>query len=140
MAKILLVLDEPLENPLLCELLDALGHQCLAVCSGEGALRALETAEVEMVILDFMTPDMDGFEVLRRIRTQFGPHGPPVVLFSEIAEPRFRRCAIRRGAVDYWIKGVMDLKRLNEMVTAHAASNAAIGRDSGARGSESPHS
>jgi hypothetical protein len=43
-------------------------------------------------------------------------------MFSEIADPGFRTYAISRGANDYWIKGAMDLTRLNDMIASHVRS------------------
>jgi DNA-binding response OmpR family regulator len=122
MARILLVFDDDRENPLLCGLLERLGHECVGVFTGEGALRILQTRLADLVVLDFMLPDIDGLEVLRRIRSESGTAGPPVILFSGIAAPEFRKYAISRGANDYWIKGAMDLTRLNEMIAAHLGS------------------
>ena len=122
MAKILLVFHDERENPLLCRLLEQLGHECLGVYSGEGALRILQARHPDLVILDFMTPDIDGLEVLRRIRSERGTAAPPVIMFSEIADPAFRAYVMSRGANDYWVKGAMDLTRLNEMVAAHVRS------------------
>ena len=122
MATILLVYDDERENPLLCGLLEKLGHHCLGVHTGKGALRILQTQHPDLVILDFMTPDIDGLEVLRRIRSERGTARLPVIMFSEIADSGFRRYAISRGANDYWIKGAMDLTRLNEMIDAHVGS------------------
>ena len=114
--------DNERENPLLCGLLEQHGHECLGVYTGEGALSILRTQLPDLVILDFMTPDIDGLEVLRRIRAKRGAAGPPVIMFSEIADPGFRKYAISRGANDYWIKGAMDLTRLYEMIAAHIES------------------
>lgn len=120
MAKILLVFDDERENPLLCGLLQKLGHDCVGVYSGQAALRLVQQQRPDLVLLDFMTPDIDGLEVLRRIRSErCRSAAPPVIMFSEIADPGFRRYAIRRGAADYWIKGAMDFTRLKEMIAAH---------------------
>jgi len=125
MATILLVYDDKGGNPLLCGLLEHLGHRCLGVYTGEEALRILQSQDPglpDLVVLNFMTPDIDGLEVLRRIRSERGTAGPPVIMFSEIADPAFRGYVMSRGASDYWIKGAMDLTRLNEMIAAHLQS------------------
>jgi DNA-binding response OmpR family regulator len=119
MATILLVYDDTRANPLLCGLLEERGHHCVGVYSGEGALRILQTQDPDLVILHFMTPDIDGLEVLRRIRSERGTARTPVIMFSEIADPTFRSYVMSRGANDYWVNGAMDLTRLNEMIAAH---------------------
>ena len=121
MATVLLVYDEARGNPLLCRLLEQVGHQCVGVYTGEAALRILQIqGPPDLILLDFMTPDIDGLEVLRRIRAERATAGPPVIMFSEIADPNFRRYVMSRGANDYWVKGAMDLTRLIEMISRHA--------------------
>jgi two-component system phosphate regulon response regulator PhoB len=122
MAMILLVFDDRGQNPLLCELLEKLGHHCIGVHTGECALRILQTQRPDLVVLDFMTPDIDGLEFLRRIHAERGAAAPPVIMFSEIADPGFGRYVISRGANDYWIRGTMDLTRLNDMIALHLGS------------------
>lgn len=118
MAKIVLVYNDERENPLLCRLLEQLGHQCVGLYTGEEALSALPAQDPDLVVLHFMTPGLDGLEVLRRIRVGRGGAALPVIMFSEIADPAFRNYVMGRGANDYWIKGAMDLARLDQMIAA----------------------
>ena len=67
-----------------------------------------------------MIADIDGLEVLRRIVRKAALPAPPVIMISEIADPGFARYVTSRGANDYWIKGAMDLARLNDMIAVHA--------------------
>jgi DNA-binding response OmpR family regulator len=72
-ARILLVEDdENLRLALEDNLVDE-GHQVTAVARGELALAALRRSRYDLVILDIMLPDMDGYEVCRRIRSEAQP-------------------------------------------------------------------
>jgi DNA-binding response OmpR family regulator len=122
MAQILLAFDDEAENPLLCELLERLGHRCIGVRTGEGALSLLPTQRPDLILLGLMLPDIDGLEVLRRIRANPDTAGLPVIMFSGIGDSEFAKLLRKRGASDYWIKGAMDLIRLNEMIAMQVGS------------------
>lgn len=65
---ILLVEDDPDNLAVALRCLDHLGHHVEAVCTGAAALMAMARSDVELVLLDCELPDMDGFELARRIR------------------------------------------------------------------------
>lgn len=68
--RILVVEDDPL-NQLLCqEMVEALGHQPRVVGDGEGALQALEGGNIDLVLMDHHLPGIDGWTAIRRWRQQ----------------------------------------------------------------------
>jgi CheY-like chemotaxis protein len=111
-----LAFEEQGESPLLSGLLEQLGHECLIVHTGEGVLQLLHSQHPDVVILYFMMADIDGIEVLRRIRARPGMSGLPIIMFSGIGDPAFGKYLISRGASDYWVQGAMDLSRLHAMI------------------------
>ena len=72
------------------------------VASGEEALRALEAVAPEVLVLDLTMPGLDGFELLRRARSQ-SPELKLLVL-SMHAEPAYVARAVREGAHGYLVK------------------------------------
>lgn len=70
--RILVVDDEADMAEAFAELLEANGHTALAVNDGPSALEAARTFEPEVVLLDLGLPDMDGYEVARRLREEYG--------------------------------------------------------------------
>jgi CheY-like chemotaxis protein len=101
-----------------CRMLAALvshcGHRVTCANSGEEALAVLARDPADLVILDAMMPDMDGPEVLRRIRADGKTVGLPVVMLSAVADHHFREHLLRKGANDYWLKASFDYSRLCE--------------------------
>src|SRR6202011_4786930 len=85
-----------------------LGHNAEHVESGCKALEYLANSKPALVILDLMMPDIDGLEVLRRVRANPQTAGLPVVMFSALADPEYRKSASDRGANDYWVKATLD--------------------------------
>ncbi|MFH5824854.1 response regulator transcription factor [Georgenia sp. AZ-5] len=77
-ARLLVVDDEPSIRELLSASLRFAGFDVVMAADGNAALRAAGEQQVDLVVLDVMLPDMDGFTVLRRLRA----HGDPIpVLF-----------------------------------------------------------
>ncbi|MBR5950602.1 MAG: response regulator transcription factor [Actinomycetaceae bacterium] len=67
-ATLLVVDDEPSIRELLCASLRFAGFTVLTAADGHEALKQQEHTRFDLVVLDIMMPDMDGFEVLRRLR------------------------------------------------------------------------
>ncbi|MCX4231593.1 MULTISPECIES: response regulator transcription factor [Streptomyces] len=105
--RLLLVEDEPT----LCELLSAslrlAGFEVTAAQTGGQALEAVRENRPDLIVLDVMLPDLDGFEVARRLREdRSGPGiGQPPILFltaRDAAEDRIS--GLRAGGDDYVTK------------------------------------
>ena len=68
MASILLVDDSPEIRRTIERLLTSAGHTVAVAADGAAGLRALETAAFDLVLTDIVMPDMEGLEMIRRIR------------------------------------------------------------------------
>src|SRR5688572_29246854 len=68
-ARLVVVDDEPNIRELLAASLRFAGFEVVAVESGEQAIRSVERHRPDLLVLDVMMPGMDGFEVVRRIRS-----------------------------------------------------------------------
>jgi PAS domain S-box-containing protein len=81
-ATILLVEDNPLTRKLVRFALERKGHSVLEAASGESALSLLQTQPADLVLQDLVLPDVDGFELIKRLRAL--PHGmeAPILAFS----------------------------------------------------------
>src|SRR5580693_2915611 len=78
-ARLLVVDDEPTILELLAGTLRFAGFDVLTAVSGAEALRAAAAARPDLILLDVMMPDCDGFDVVRRIRSA-GPEVPVIFL------------------------------------------------------------
>ena len=104
-ARILVVEDDPSIRMGLEDTLTAKGYQVEVVArGGEGVDRAL-TGRYDLVVLDVMLPDLDGFEVCRRIRGSRGAaRGVPVIMLSARGAELDRVRGLELGADDYVTK------------------------------------
>lgn len=106
MSHVLVVEDNPINQEILVELLRDAGYSPLAADDGETAWRRLQERpdQIGAVLLDRMLPDMDGLEVLRRIKTSPGLAHIPVILQTARSDPADIVEGLRGGAYYYLTK------------------------------------
>ncbi|MBN9105669.1 MAG: response regulator transcription factor [Propionibacteriaceae bacterium] len=98
MTRILVVDDDSVLQRTLRINLRARGHEVLLAGTGEQALATFLSEQPELVILDLGLPDLDGVEVLRRLRKR---SGVPVIVLSARQEADDKVEALDEGADDY---------------------------------------
>jgi two-component system OmpR family response regulator len=101
--RLLVVEDEDTIRELLCGSLRFAGYEVTSAGSGAEALRAGMSARPDLVLLDVMMPDGDGFEVARRMRSAGGPE-IPVIFLTARDEVHDRLAGFEIGADDYITK------------------------------------
>ncbi len=102
MEHILVVDDEPTIVTVVRERLERDGFAVQAVASGEEALAFVDAGPADLIVLDLMLPGMDGFEVLRRLRS-LGSTVPVIVLTAR-DEDVDKIVGLEMGADDYMVK------------------------------------
>jgi signal transduction histidine kinase len=83
-----------------------IGHQCISVASGADALQCIDSRHIDIVLLDLLMPDIDGFEVAREIRRRVAGKWMPVIVVSSLEGDEHFVRAIAMGAADYMVKPV----------------------------------
>ncbi|HEX5846774.1 MAG TPA: response regulator, partial [Rhodoplanes sp.] len=107
-ARILVVVDpranlKTLEARLLTEYFDV-----LAALSGAEALAICEGAQCDIVLIETAMPDMDCFEVCRRLKSNAATHHIPVAMVTALDRPSDRVRGLEAGADDFLIKPIPD--------------------------------
>jgi two-component system cell cycle response regulator len=108
-ARVLVVDDVPANVKLLEARLSAEYFDVVTAVSGHEALTICERAECDVVLLDVMMPDMDGFEVCRRLKSGLTTHHIPVVMVTALDQPSDRVKGLESGADDFLTKPVSDV-------------------------------
>jgi two-component system cell cycle response regulator len=108
-ARVLVVDDVPANVKLLEARLSAEYFDVTTAFSGAEALALCERAECDIVLLDVMMPDMDGFEVCRMLKTNPVTHHIPVVMVTALDQPADRVRGLEAGADDFLTKPVTDV-------------------------------
>ena len=97
MGTVLVVDDEPDIRKLMSIALGAAGHRVLEAAEGRSALKALDSDQVDVILLDLMMPVMDGWAMLWTLHDR--PAHPPVIVMS--AKPENSHQHPPLGAVRY---------------------------------------
>jgi len=103
-ARILLVDDNTTNLQLLHETLDGLGYRLLIAKNGKTALAIAQKAEPSLILLDIMMPEMDGYEVCRRLQSDEKTDRIPVIFITALADEDDEAKGLALGAVDYLTK------------------------------------
>ena len=126
MRRVLVVDDEPHIRTVLRGYLEAEGFEVAEAADGEAALAALRENPPDLVLLDVMLPDMDGLEVLRRLRSGSDAY---VILVTARTEEVDKLVGLGVGADDYVTKPFSPREVM-------ARVKAVLRRERGARGDE----
>lgn len=102
--RILLVEDDRHISTLVKYNLEKAGIECTATVTGEDALKVLDQESIDLIILDIMLPEMDGFETCRHIKQDKKLSGIPIIMLTAKGEEIDKVVGFELGADDYVVK------------------------------------
>jgi putative two-component system response regulator len=102
----LVVDDDPAIRSLFRRLLDTAGYLVVEAVDGASALEAISAASPDVVLLDVQLPELDGFEVCRRVRGNAATRLTPVILVTGLDARQQRIEGLEAGADDFLTKPV----------------------------------
>jgi two-component system cell cycle response regulator len=108
-ARVLVVDDVDVNVRLLEAKLSSEYFTVVTASSGEEALRMARSEHPDIILLDVMMPEMDGFEVCRRLKADPATDGIPVVMVTALSEVADRVRGLQSGADDFLTKPVNDV-------------------------------
>src|SRR6201992_2975518 len=114
-ARVLVVDDVPANVKLLEARLSAEYFDVATANSGIEALAICERAECDIVLLDVMMPDMDAFEVCRKLKSNPATHHIPVIMVTALDQPSDRVAGLEAGADDFLTKPVTDVALISRV-------------------------
>ena len=100
---VLIVEDNPTDCNLLSRLVLAQGYQVATAANGKQAIAAIETGAYDLILLDIMMPEVDGYEVLEWIKASSWRNIPTIIISALDQLDSVVRC-IKMGAADYLSK------------------------------------
>jgi CheY-like chemotaxis protein len=119
--RVLVAEDNPVNQILIKALLDRMGHRHEVVGNGAEALRLVQAAPFDVVLMDVQMPQMDGLAATRAIRTLPGNVARvPVIAMTANAMPEDRQACLLAGMDDYITKPI-DAHRLERLLARTAA-------------------
>lgn len=102
--KILVVDDTPASLKLLTDIMKSEGYEVRSAINGELALNAAAISPPDLILLDIRMPEMDGFEVCKRLKAAPETQEIPVIFVSAASETDEKVHGFALGAVDYVTK------------------------------------
>ena len=114
-ARILVVDDVPANVKLLEARLSAEYFDVVSAYNGIEALAICERCECDIVLLDAMMPELNGFEVCRQIKSNALTHHIPVVMVTALDQPSDRVRGLEAGADDFLTKPVNDITLISRV-------------------------
>lgn len=132
MGKILLIEDDPLMMRLYKKVFERNGFEVEIAERGPEGLAKAESSKPDLILLDIMMPEMDGFEVLKRLKENPSTHDVKVIALTNLAGEEDAKKAIELGAVRYIIKSEHDPEEVVK------SSKEVLGKDLG--GEQAPDS
>ncbi len=122
-ARILVVDDEPEIAELMRYHLARAGHDVVTAGNGWDALAAIRDARPDLLLLDLMLPDLDGFGVCEILRRDPATATLPIVIVSAWSSGDSRNLGLELGALDYLTKPFSPhelVTRVNRILTHRA--------------------
>ncbi len=104
MSRILIIEDDPSLVELLKYNLEAEGFDVSVARDGEAGLEAIDTQDPDLVVLDWMLPNMSGIEICRQMRQRTATRSTPVIMLTAKGEETDRIRGLETGADDYIVK------------------------------------
>ncbi len=108
--KILIVEDDPDLVYVLQRLMGLLGHDTIAAKTGKEAMKIVASELPDLIILDIMLPEMDGFEVSRKIRENLATRGIPIIAVTALTAFKDKQKCFQSGCNEYIPKPLIPTK------------------------------
>lgn len=155
-ARILIVDDDPKGQKLMGDLLSTEGHELAFAATGSAALEEATRKAPDVVLLDVLLPDMDGFEVCRHLRLDPILAEVPIILVTSLADRAARLRGLEAGADEFVtkpadgielktrVRNVVNLNRYRKLLQERAKAELAHAevmsmlKDQSGRGPEPP--
>ena len=131
---VLVVEDDREINELVCAYAEIAGFGVRSALNGTDAVAQVRRRQPALIVLDLMLPDIDGFEVCRRVKAEAEASGRPIpviIILSALDGEKSRQQGRALGAVDYLTKP-FDPDQLMETISRHASRDADEARAPGA--------
>ncbi len=116
--RILIVDDDPLMRRIVAQSLDRAAYDISEAESGLAGVHTAIEQPPDLILLDVMMPEMDGFEVIRRLREHPLTQNVPIILLTALGEMTEKVYGMQLGADDYMTKP-FDPRELRARVQTH---------------------
>jgi diguanylate cyclase (GGDEF)-like protein len=114
---ILIIDDNPTNLGVAVDYLESSGFTVLVAQDGSSGLKRAQYAHPQLILLDVLMPDMDGFETCRRLKLNQETHDIPVIFMTALSDTHDKLRGFEVGAVDYVTKPIQQEELLARITT-----------------------
>lgn len=112
--KILIVEDEEAMSKALDLKLSSSGHSIVTALDGEEAIKSIQEQDIDVVLLDLVMPNMDGFGVLEKLGEKTKNYY--IIVLSNLSQEEDKKKALDMGADEYYIKSNISISEIVEKI------------------------
>jgi DNA-binding response OmpR family regulator len=116
MKKILIIEDDSFLQGLEAGKLEKEGYNVITASTGQEAMKKINEPDIAIILQDLILPDFDGFEILKKIKETEKLKNVPVIVFSNLSEPKEVKKAKDLGATDFMVKSNFTLDELVQKI------------------------
>lgn len=111
---ILIVEDDDFFRELLKKKLTSLGFTVWEAPNGEKGVEVAKAKKPDLIILDLLLPNIDGFEVLSQVKANADTAATPIIIVSNLGQQEDIERGLKLGAADFMIKSQFDIDQIVE--------------------------
>lgn len=119
MKKVLIIEDDVFLQSLEANKLEKGGYKVITASTGGEAMKKINEPDIDIILLDLILPDFNGFEVLIKIREIKTLKDVPVIVFSNLSEERDVNKSKELGATDFMVKSNFTLDELIKSINTY---------------------
>ncbi len=116
MKKVLIIEDDSFLQGLEATKIIKSGYEVSSAQTGEEAMKKITEPGIDVILLDLLLPDFDGFQILQKIKETEATKNIPVIIFSNLSETKDIEHAISLGATKFMVKSNFSLEELIEQI------------------------
>lgn len=121
-VQVLVVDDESVTRRVVIYALKSLDIEVIGAANGIQALELVQTHSLALAIVDINLPDMDGFEIIRRLKSMPGIQQIPIIMFTARNQPGDEIAALEAGATGFLYKP-FSTQELRDLVKQHLSQS-----------------
>lgn len=114
--KILIIEDDDFFRELVRKKLSTKDFEIIEAVDGEKGVQAMKEKKPDLVLLDLLLPNIDGFEVLSKAKADSDISKIPVIILSNLGQQEDVEKALKLGATDYLIKSQFDINQIVDKI------------------------
>ncbi|MDO8560358.1 MAG: response regulator [bacterium] len=106
---VLIIEDDEFLAKMMARMLEEAGLRCTLAGNGKEGLRKAQADVPQLIILDIILPDLDGFSILSKLKAAAATKAVPVIIISNLGQEEDVQQGLRLGAKDYIVKSDLSL-------------------------------